>query len=355
MSTSLNSIPFNRTLRAVGLAVTIASLATACGGTTSSPATQAGVALPNPTNVTNSSLAPTETATSTSDFEVEAPRTDNASLAPVEQSPQSDPPPQPDQAPQQDSAPTPQPEQDPAPKSDPAPAPELAPEPSLAPVLDVVRVTRRGVHVKVGINASDPDGDSLSLSVVGVLDSSGETFEHTADSDSGIFEMPFGANSRGTVTVTTSVTDGVETTQQIDQIEIAPLQQVTVGSGEIVASKGCFIENDKLTFQATSSLSLLDTRGVSSNLHTNDLASPITLDLHNTGSQLFLTGISAEYEESEGFVSILGLRGTLGDIDVHYNSDKVQPGRYQAPTFVSPSDARCWVDVGYVITVQPAG
>ncbi|RLE24979.1 MAG: hypothetical protein DRJ50_03785, partial [Actinobacteria bacterium] len=318
-------------------------------------ATQAGAALPNPATVTDSSLAPTDTATSTPDFEAETPSTDNAPLAPVDQSPQPDPPTQPEQAPQPDSTSMPQPEQAPAPQPDSAQTPELAPEPSLAPVLDVVRVTRRGVHVTVGINASDPDGDSLSLSVVGVLDSGGETFEQTADSDSGIFEMPFGPDSRGTVTVTTSVTDGVETTEQVDQIEIAPLQQVTVGPGEIVASKGCFIENDKLTFQPSSSISLLDTRGVSSNLHTNDLASPITLDLHNTGSQLFVTGISAEFEESEGFVSVLGLRGTLGDVDVHYNSDKVQPGRYQAPTFVSPSDPRCWVDVGYVITVQPAG
>jgi hypothetical protein len=217
-----------------------------------------------------------------------------------------------------------------------------------------VRVTRRGEHVTVGINASDPDGDSLSLSVVGVLGSTGETFEHEADSESGIFEMPFAPGSRGIVTVTTSVTDGVEITQQVDQIEVAPLQKVSVGAGEIVASKGCFIDNDKLTFSATTSLLLLDTRGVSSNTLTNELASPITLDLHNTGSQLWRAGLTAEFEENSGFFSTLGLRGTFGDVDVHFNSDKVQPGRYQSSAFVSPSDARCWVTVGYVITAQPA-
>jgi hypothetical protein len=355
MFNSLNSSRFNRTLRAAGLAVTIASLAAACGSTTDTPATQAGVALPDLTNVAESSPAPTDTTTPTAEVESETSGADNAPLAPVEQSPlqQSDPPqpsgsnPQPAPATGQ----TPQPQPDSA-----ASAEELSPDPNTTPVLDVVRVTRRGVHVSVGINASDAEGDSLALSVIGVLDSTGETFEHAADSDSGIFEMPFGPGSRGTVTVTTTVSDGVDATQQVDQTVIAPLQKVTVGPGEIVAAKGCFKDNGKITFHPSpSNLLLLDTRGVSSNLHTSELASPITLDLHNTGSQLFRTGISAEFEEEEGFASELGLRGTFGDIDVHFGSGKVQPGRYQSPNFVSPSDAGCWVQVGYVITVQPAG
>jgi hypothetical protein len=61
MFNSLNSTRFNRTLRAAALAVTIASLAAACGSTTDTPATQVGVALPDLTNVTESSPAPTDT------------------------------------------------------------------------------------------------------------------------------------------------------------------------------------------------------------------------------------------------------------------------------------------------------
>ena len=70
MSNSLNSIRFNRMLGAVGLAVPVASLATACG-TTSAPATRVGAALPGPTNVTNSSPIPSDTTAGTPDFEVE--------------------------------------------------------------------------------------------------------------------------------------------------------------------------------------------------------------------------------------------------------------------------------------------
>ena len=69
MFNSVNSTRFNRTLRAAALAVTIASLAAACGSTSDTPATQVGVALPDLTNVTESSPAPTDTTAPTAEVE----------------------------------------------------------------------------------------------------------------------------------------------------------------------------------------------------------------------------------------------------------------------------------------------
>jgi Bacterial Ig domain len=110
--------------------------------------------------------------------------------------------------------------------------------PNLAPVLDTVRVTRQGVNVTVGINASDPDSDALSLTLTGVLGVDGETFENAAAADAAIFQLPFSPDAKGTVTITTSVSDGTNATTQTDQIYIAPLQLVIFGAGEIVASNG---------------------------------------------------------------------------------------------------------------------
>jgi len=349
MSSSLNSLRSNRPLRAVGLAVAIASLATACGTTTSSPATEAGAAMLDTTGLADSELlaaAPAAIVPGVENATVNTDAEQGTNPDVPQGSPESVPQSQPDPEPQLD----PGQELDQQSQADPDPSPAT----NVAPVLDVVRVTRRGGNVTVGINASDADGDDLSLSVSGVLGAGGESFDHASASDSGIFEFPFSPDARGIVTLTTSVSDGHETTQQVDQIEIAPLQVVTMGPAEVVVSKGCFIENDKLTFHPASPLMLLDTRGVSSNKFTDVVANPITLDLHNTGSQLFVTALSAEFEENSGFAAEFGLRGTFGDIDVHFSSGKVQPGRYQSPNFVSPGDPRCWLTVGYVIAVQQA-
>jgi len=86
MFNSLNSTHFNRTLRAAALAVTIASLAAACGSTTATPATQAGVALPDVANVTESSPAPSDTTAPTAELERETPGS-NPQPAPAPASP----------------------------------------------------------------------------------------------------------------------------------------------------------------------------------------------------------------------------------------------------------------------------
>jgi hypothetical protein len=95
---------------------------------------------------------------------------------------------------------------------------------------------------------------------------------------------------------------------------------------------------------------LLDTRGVTSAAFTDELVDPITLNGQDPGSQSFATALSANFEEATGFVTDINLSG----IDVNYGPSHVQPGRYQTPTFVDPGDPRCWLDIGYEITTQPA-
>jgi hypothetical protein len=322
----------------VGLGSVLLVCLASCAGSTSSSAPSAaeGSVLAGVEATASSATAPTQSA--------EQSQQDSE----ADQAPQADP------APAADPTPTP----DPAPAEAPAkaldPAPDPGPAASQAPVLDTVRITRRGVNVTVGINASDPDSDTLSLALIGVLGVDGETFDHAAAADGAIFELPFSPDARGTVTITTSVSDGTNVTTQTDQIDIAPLQHVIVNPGEIVASNGCFIDNDELTYRAGTTSLLLDTRAVSSPAFTDEVVEPITLNRQNRGSQLLRTTLSADFEEATGFVTDFVLSGTFGDIKVQYGSNHVQPGSYQTPTFVSPSDSRCWLNIGYGITVQPA-
>lgn len=376
MSNFLTSIRTTGTIRIAGLAAAIATAATACGATTI-PATDASGVTAEPAAFVNSDPVTAEQTSSPTEVEANvspstapaapaeptdaqtasepAPSADPKPAPATETStePEAQPEPAPDPHPEADSAPKP----DPAPEAEPAPATETDPEPeppapNLAPALDTVRITRQGVNVTVGINASDPDSDTLSLTVVGVLGTDSETFEHAIAEDSGIFQMPFEATARGTVTITTSVTDGTNTTTQVDTIDIAPLLHVIHTAGEIVASNGCFKNGNELTYSAATTSLLLDPRGTPQFM--GDVVEPMVLTQQNRGSQLLLSTISSDFEEATGFVTDFQLRATLGDISINYGTNHVQAGRYQTPTFVSPSDPTCWVNIGYEIIVQEA-
>jgi hypothetical protein len=222
--------------------------------------------------------------------------------------------------------------------------------------LDVVRVTRRGLNVTVGVNASDLDGDDLSLTVSASNLVTGQTIDVSADTDAEVFQLPFEADATGTITIVTTVTDGIEATSQTDTIDIAPLQNVFISGSEIEVSRGCFIDNPEVSFRPDGQRStiILDTRGVSSNQFTTDIVGPIALNRDNPGTQLFRNPVTADFELEDGFFSGFYIRGSFADINVNYSSEVVQPGRYQSEPMVSPSDARCWVVVGYSISTGPA-
>ena len=162
MFNSLNSSRFNRTLRAAGLAVTIATLAAACGSTTDTPATQAAVALPGLTDVAESSPAPTDTTAPTAEVESETSGADNAPLAPVEQSPlqQPDLPTQPDPPTQPDT-----------------PAPDETTTPTPTDPTNVLEIPE-GATVKVLGSSRLPGPNGGGTVFYGCTDSAGNTYDH---------------------------------------------------------------------------------------------------------------------------------------------------------------------------------
>lgn len=348
MTTSLDSTRNHRRLRVVGLVAAIASLAAACGSSTTVPANEAGSVVVDPTDLTEPTVvSPGATVV------VEADASASASTERAEQ-PTTTPAPAPTTttapAPTTTTAPVPAPTTT-APAPDPAPTTTTAPEPNDPPVFDTVRITRVGVNVTVGINASDADGDALSLRLTS-LGPDGQHITHEAEADAAIFELPFSADATGTVTIMTSVSDGTDTTIQNDSIDIAPLMHVTFGTAEISASNGCFNTDDSVTLKNTSVERLIDPRGTL--VSGAEFVSPITLTRQNRGSQLLRTPLEADFEITTGFAAQLLLSATFGDIEIRIDAGHVQPGRYEPPTFVSPSNAACWVTIGYAITVEPA-
>jgi hypothetical protein len=341
MATSLRSIHSTRTLRVVGALAVIASLASACGTSTASGT--------DPGFIIGESIELTETqGTAAADNDAD---TSTQGADQPQQETEADQAPDTTQAPDQTQIPDTTP---PPPSDTTAPPPDTTPEPNLAPTLETVRVTHVGVNVTVGINASDPDNDNLSLTVIGVLGANGKQFDHAAEADAAIFEMPFDKDARGTVTITTSVTDGTNTTTQTDQIDIAPRQSVTFHQGAIEASTGCFLDTAKLTFQPEVEFNQISTFALSATQENRSVVSPMTFTSQNRRLQLFPDALSAEFEEETGFLALITVKGQLGDVPIYHDNASGLAGSFESSRFESPSNPSCRVTLGYNITTQQA-
>jgi hypothetical protein len=346
MITSLRPTHSNRTLRAVGAIAVIASLASACGASTDTdsrfiPGESTVVADAQDTAVVDANATTPEAEQPQQNIEADQ-ASDTAEAPDQTQTPDTTPP--------ADTTPPP----DTTPPADTTPPPDTTPQPNLAPTLNTVRVTHVGVNVTVGINASDPDNDNLSLTVVGVLGANGKQFDHAAEADAAIFEMPFDKDARGTVTITTSVSDGINTTTQTDQIDIAPRQSVTFHQGAIEASTGCFLDTAKLTFQPQVEFNQISTYALSATQENRNVTSPMTFTSQNRRLQLFPDALSAEFEEETGFLALITVKGQLGDVPINHDNASGLAGSFESSRFESPSNPSCRVKLEYNITTQQA-
>lgn len=354
MTYSLTSIRSNRQLRVVGLVAAVASLAAACG-TSSVPSADADGVVAASTNEFETMKMSAPGAAAVVDAVAHAATSDSTEQSDTTPTPTpttDTPAPVPAPAPAAEPAPAPEPAPTtpPAPIEPPAPTTTEVPAANDLPVLESMTVTRRGLHVSVEVTASDANDDELRLAVVAHNTSTDQTFEVAEPGNTHTFEFDFDAG--GLIAVTAIVDDGGKLVTATDHVEIASLKRINISAGELWAAKACFA-NGPIDYVASEmSMLALETSDYRPNVYHQDALSA-TLDFQTTGTQIFRSGQSLDFEQDLGFNSHVEVFGTFGDIDVELMSVKDHSGSFTS-TFVSPGNAACWLKVFYISNITDA-